>query len=182
MNFRSRSTGNRLIDAAIDVTPLVDMVFQLIIFLLISTTFKQKEFAFTLNLPTATEQEVVIEAERSTVYITTKGEYFYLEVAPEARPGGPPKPATPAMSLTELETRLRDLVQRDPRVALSVKAEESARYQCIINVVNLCYKVGLQRVYFPYQPVDGQPVAAPPPAGPAAAAPAPAGPAAGSAP
>ena len=62
MNFKSGG-GTRRIEAVVDITPLVDVVFLLIIFLLITTTFKKKEHAFSLDLPTATEKELIVTVQ-----------------------------------------------------------------------------------------------------------------------
>ncbi|MBM4356184.1 MAG: biopolymer transporter ExbD, partial [Deltaproteobacteria bacterium] len=50
MNLR-RGLKRRGVGAAIDITPLVDVVFNLLIFLLVSTTFKSQEQAFSIVLP-----------------------------------------------------------------------------------------------------------------------------------
>ncbi|MDY0322093.1 MAG: biopolymer transporter ExbD [Arcobacteraceae bacterium] len=44
-----------------DITPLVDVVFILLIFFIVSTVFKKDELALMLNLPTNTESSTKVE-------------------------------------------------------------------------------------------------------------------------
>ena len=47
-----------------DITPLVDVVFILLIFFIDSTVFKKDELALILNLPTASESATKIEEDQ----------------------------------------------------------------------------------------------------------------------
>ncbi|MDY0365015.1 MAG: biopolymer transporter ExbD [Arcobacteraceae bacterium] len=47
-----------------DITPLVDVVFILLIFFIVSTVFKKDELALILNLPTASESATKIEEDQ----------------------------------------------------------------------------------------------------------------------
>lgn len=167
MNFRG-GTRRRRVEALIDITPLVDVVFQLIIFLLISTTFKTKDYAFSLDLPTATEQDLVVRANQTTVFVGTDGKLFFLEVpagSPEAEQAAPREAAS--LSPEELEARLRELAVREPDAEISIKAQAETAYQRVVDVVNVARRAGLQRVVLPYQYVtpaaEGPPAAAPSP-------------------
>lgn len=51
MKKRTRESANP------DITPLIDVVFLLLIFFMVSTVFKKEEFALLLNLPTVEEGE-----------------------------------------------------------------------------------------------------------------------------
>lgn len=44
-----------------DITPLIDVVFILLIFFIVSSVFKKDEFALVLNLPTSTAQEIELK-------------------------------------------------------------------------------------------------------------------------
>ncbi len=63
-----------------DITPLIDVVFLLLIFFMVSTVFKKNELALLLNLPQASEGEAlknqkknfVIELNTETVAINGK--------------------------------------------------------------------------------------------------------------
>ena len=106
MNLRQgtqRSPG-----PGIDITPLVDVVFILLIFLLISTTFKNRENAFRILLPQASEKRAVVSAKRPTIYVTREGEMFlYVPTADgtEAVAGLPVRTLTSSNSASNASRR-----------------------------------------------------------------------------
>ena len=147
MNLRSRLA--RRDGAEINITPLVDVVFILLIFLLISTTFRTREHAFTIVLPKATEKRTLVSAKRPTVYVTREGAYYFY--TPDRAQGGEVE-GLPIKSLRDLQLRLEELRSRDPDTSISVKADSDTDYQKVMDVVNQCYRVGIERVSFPFQP------------------------------
>lgn len=67
-----------------DITPLVDVVFILLIFFIVSTVFKKDELALMLDLPSATESATQIEKnqlflELSTTQIAFRGKTTTIE-------------------------------------------------------------------------------------------------------
>jgi biopolymer transport protein ExbD len=62
-----------------DITPLIDVVFILLIFFIVSSVFKKDELALVLNLPTSTakeievkDKEIVIELNHDKLAISGK--------------------------------------------------------------------------------------------------------------
>ncbi|MFH1530404.1 MAG: biopolymer transporter ExbD [Pseudomonadota bacterium] len=149
MNLRQgtrRSPG-----PGIDITPLVDVVFILLIFLLISTTFKTRESAFRILLPKASETRAVVTAKRPTIYVTREGDMFLYVPAAD---GGDAVEGRPVGTLDELELRLERLKESNPGVGISVKADSATEYQRIMDVVNKCYLTGIEHVFFPFRPAQ----------------------------
>lgn len=56
----------------LDLTPLIDVVFILIIFFIVTSSFKQENFALNLTLPSATAKEIKIEQKQLTIEVTKK--------------------------------------------------------------------------------------------------------------
>lgn len=150
MRFRRRARS-RVTEGVIDITSLIDAAFILIIFLLISTTFKRKEHAFSVRLPTAAHKEIVVEVERNTVYVTKEGDLFYLAVTGRA----PSPDAAPAegrkVTPEELRQELEALVAKDPKTRLSIVAQKDTDYQHIISVMSEASRAGIQGVQLPYE-------------------------------
>ena len=72
MNFRSRQSD---VESEINLTPLIDVVFLLLIFFMVTTTFS-KEAQIKLQLPEATSAEKSDPDERVIlIQITEFGEY-----------------------------------------------------------------------------------------------------------
>ena len=83
MRFRPQRASRRL-DAAIDITSLVDVVFLLLIFLLVTTTFKRQEHAFPIELPTSAVEQITVTTDKTTVFIDQSGGVRLLVVPEDA--------------------------------------------------------------------------------------------------
>lgn len=59
----------------LNLTPLIDVVFLLLIFFMVSTTF-QKESEISLQLPKATDTETKTPDDRIEIVINAAGRYF----------------------------------------------------------------------------------------------------------
>jgi biopolymer transport protein ExbD len=154
MNFQ-KGLRLRRSTAAIDITPLVDVVFILLIFLLVSTTFKSQEHAFSIVLPVGDQQTRVTQVTRPTVFVTREGNYVLYT---PTKGSDAPVTGSRMLSLGELSQALRDLAATGGKeTAVNIKGDAKADYQQILDVVNECQRHGLQRVYFPYKKGERKP-------------------------
>lgn len=145
MKFRRR-LRNRSRSVTIDVTPMMDAAFILIIFLLITTAFKKKDHAFQIELPRATEQEVMVQKEGFSVFLTQKGDVF-LQGSGEVTPLADRSPLT-AEALVE---KLRPSLENDPDTPVNLVVDEGTEYQKIIRVINAMRKSGVSNLQLPYE-------------------------------
>ena len=60
-----------------DITPLIDVVFLLLIFFMVSTVFKKDELALLLNLPKTEKGESVEKNDKSIYIELSKNEVAY---------------------------------------------------------------------------------------------------------
>ena len=136
-------------NSAIDITPLVDIVFNLLIFLLLSTTFKTREESFSIVLPVGDQQTRVTRVSRPSVFITKDGEYILFVSGNDPEN---PTAGTGPVSLDTLSAELGRLARtKGLDLSISVRADGGTDYQSVMNVVNECYRHGIERVYFPYK-------------------------------
>lgn len=70
MMFRRQRTD----EVGVNLTPLIDVVFLLLIFFMVSTTFK-KESHISLNLPEASGEPAAAEVTQIEVIISANGDY-----------------------------------------------------------------------------------------------------------
>jgi len=152
MNFR-KGLRRRKSSVAIDITPLVDVVFNLLIFLLVSTTFKTQEQSFSIVLPVGDQKTQVTKVKRPTVFVTKVGEYILF------RPGedlAVPVKGTRQMSLQELSHSLGALARESgTETTVNIKGDADSSYQRILDVVNECQRHGIERVHFLYKREHG---------------------------
>jgi biopolymer transport protein ExbD len=114
------------------IAPLIDVVFLLLIFFLVATTFYEAEKDITLRLAQAAQGEdreqvsdiLVVNVRRSGVIV----------VREEVK------------TLAQLEQQLRTAKGDDPNVAVVVRCDRHAHYKHFIRVLDLCEKVGVTGV------------------------------------
>ena len=117
---------------AVNLTPMVDVVFLLIIFFLVGTKFYELEREISVRLPETSDarpltkppQEVIVNVDRDG-QITINREVFSQE------------------SLVSLLTAARS---RYPDQAVLVRGDRDARHQMIINVLGACVRAGIRRM------------------------------------
>lgn len=148
MAFR-RKTRSRLAEA-LDMTPLIDVVFLLLIFLLISTTFKKKQLAMELNLPRVGTQEYRIEGREHQIRVDAKGGMFLCPNEEMKESTDALKCSEPA-SQSELVERFKRLNKQFTGVRLGVYADSDVPYHFIARVVMAAMEAGID-LNLPYEP------------------------------
>jgi biopolymer transport protein ExbD len=149
-------------EAALDITPLIDVVFQLLLFLLVTTTFRANEHAFVIDLPTSTAENLTVTTDRTTVFLGADGSLHWLSVSPSTE--APPEPEN-ATSVTqeELHDRLAELYKKDPEASIAVRGEKTVSYQGLMDVVSLIQGSGFRQIWFPYEHAPATPAEPKPP-------------------
>lgn len=102
-----------------DITPLIDVVFLLLIFFMVSTVFKKEELALLLSLPQTQEGEsVAAQVEQLTIELSEE------ELAFNGR----------TLSLLELEEELKTITDKTRPV--DIRIDKSVRYEKIVEVLD----------------------------------------------
>lgn len=131
MNFRNR----RLDDVELNITPLIDVVFLLLIFFMVSTTF-ERESQINITLPEASEEVKEQEPLAIEVSVDARGEIYVNE-----------QKLVNAQLLTIREAlRIAAELGEDPQVIIS--ADENATHQTVIRVMDAARQLGLVRITF----------------------------------
>lgn len=131
MNLRPR---NRDV-FEINVIPLIDVMFMLVIFFVVSTTF-EKYSKININLPKASEERPETELEKVDIAVDARGNVFV---------GGQSLVNTQVMTIREA---LRDAVHdlKDPTVVISADAD--ATHQSVVRVMDAARQIGLVKITF----------------------------------
>ncbi|MFT7581094.1 MAG: biopolymer transport protein ExbD [Myxococcota bacterium] len=152
MNFRGARSRSRRAEATIEITSLIDVVFLLLIFLLVTTTFKKHEYAFVIELPTSSNEQVTVSTDKTTVFVTQDGDLFLLEVGGDSAGLDPPSlDKSSALTAEALEARLAQLKADNPDASIAVRGEKATSYQSFMGVIGLLQKVGFSNIWFPYE-------------------------------
>ena len=137
---RAKRAG--IIESALDLTPLIDVVFLLVIFLLISTTFKKKQLALEVNLPKVGASEFRVRGMEHQLRIDTKGS-MYLCPNQAVTESTDVLKCTAPTSRTKLTDAFRTLQEKYPGIRLGVYADAAVPYQEIVKVIAAATTVGM---------------------------------------
>jgi biopolymer transport protein ExbD len=116
--------------SSLDLTPLIDVVFQLIIFFLVATEFDSEDRELDVTLPKASEaRPLTAEPTEIFVGIDKDGNYFIKGKQ---------------VSLAELETQLREAKTNNPlSQSVVLRADKNVALDHAVAVMDLCNKVGI---------------------------------------
>src|ERR1051325_5318764 len=132
--MRRFSQKNQLVTLnEINITPLLDLAFVLLIIFIITTPLLEQ--SLKLNLPTG-------GAEKSTV---RKDQVRTIEVNPAG--GFVLKGKT--YNSVQLEALLAAEFQRDPQLAVYIRADTLETYGHVMEVVEICRKLAIKRLDLP---------------------------------
>ncbi len=128
---RRRSTG-------VDITPLIDVVFLLLIFFMVSTTF-ERETQITIELPEATgevsekpPQELDITIDRHGVFYVNKMEVINTRIE-------------------TLKTAMRKAVGDQRDIPVIINADAKTPHQSVMTVLDAASQLGLLHMTFTAQ-------------------------------
>lgn len=110
----------------INITPLVDLTFVLlIIFILLTTAAVQ---GIKVDLPSASSAKSLNEPKSRVIAVTNDG-----TISIDAVP----------VSLVELEGELRTSIASTPDLAIILRGDRAVQYDKVMQVLDLCSKVGV---------------------------------------
>lgn len=113
----------------INITPMVDLTFVLLLIFIIMTTAAVQ--GIQINLPQASNAPSLEEPKTKAVTIMADGTIF-LDTYP--------------VSMADLESRLASLYAADPSLPVVIKGDASVQYQLVIDVLDLVGKIGITQV------------------------------------
>ncbi len=114
----------------VPLTPLIDIIFNLLIFFLVATTFYSEERDLKVRLPEG-DQGTLIETNDGTLVINVRGTGVMVV-------------ADRILDMGELEQQLRTLVAAKAAAAkVEIRGDTDARHGVIMGVMNLCRKTGI---------------------------------------
>lgn len=100
----------------IDLTSLIDVIFMLLIFFILTMSFTQK--ALDIELPESKHSQQVKRDSVMCVIVTLSGEYFYKEKR---------------ISIEDIDESL----SLDPKLELEVRADANAPFEKVLKLVDL---------------------------------------------
>lgn len=123
--FGARKKGKALIN----ITSLIDVLFLLLIFLMVSSTFLEQP-GIQLELPEA-KSSVLVEQKEFTLFVSRNGTLFLNDSE---------------ISLEGLETRIREALPGMKDRFLILKADKDVNYGLVVEVMDAVKNSGLKKL------------------------------------
>lgn len=118
---------------SIDMTPIIDMVFLLLIFFLVATTFHQTEREMQIALPVAS----------SAAPISALLQELVINVDVEGRIIIAGRRVDPQ----DLKVMIAEAVALNPQQKVTVRGDRSTAYANVVAVLDVCKAAGVQEPY-----------------------------------
>lgn len=116
----------------LDLTPMIDIVFLLIIFFMVGTQFTEMERQYDIKLPTVTDAKPLTNLpDDIVVNVQQNGE---VSVNGENK------------NLSELEVTLKTAKQNFPGQAVVIRGDATGPYQNVMNILEICHRVKIRSV------------------------------------
>ncbi len=130
MNLRR---GRRSEEPELNLTPLIDVVFLLLIFFMVTTTFMD-EAGLEITLPEAEQDPEDAAPERLEIGITAEGEFFVA--------GDP----LVNRELDTLVQALEDALAGEDFAGIVIRADADAPHRAVVRALDGAGRVGIDRV------------------------------------
>lgn len=111
-----------------ELTPLIDVVFLLLIFFMVSSVFKKEELALLLNLPKS-EQGKASEAKSKTLLIELSGENIAIDGK--------------KISIEELNDSLKDV---EKKTLINLRVDGEVKYNRLVKILDSLQKNKLENL------------------------------------
>lgn len=143
MNFRAKPHET----PEVGLTPLIDVVFLLLIFFMVSTTFR-KESDFDIELPEATQQSSLVKKRQLEIVVDVRGHY-----AVNGR-------VLDDTSLEVLKSAIQTAVGEDKKLPVVIRADAQTEHQAVVKVMDAAGQLGFHQLgIVTMQAATGQPPA-----------------------
>jgi len=128
MNFKRKSKNKLNAISALDLTPMIDVVFNLLIFFAVSLNFVATSGGINVNLPEASSAKP-IKTENITINLSKNGKmYFNNEVATKE----------------EIKNKLKEV--KDKKSLIIIRADNDVKHGKVVEAMDLAKIEGFSKL------------------------------------
>ena len=131
-------------DVDINLTPLIDVVFLLLIFFMVSTTFKQ-ESSITINLPEASSEKPVAQDNLIEISIDEQGRFFINQAQ------------VVNTRLATVKRALEKIVAGRKNLIVVISADAKTPHQSVVTAMDAARQAGLLNLSIATRRPQGSP-------------------------
>ena len=136
MNYASKARRG---PPRVDMTPLIDIIFQLVLFFMVSTTFVTTP-GIQVDLPRSSAQTILRDQQDVNIWVTDTGAVYVDRET---------------VSWDELTALLRKAAEDDPNTMVIIKADTGVDHGRVVAVMDLARARGLSRLAIATEPNEG---------------------------
>ena len=118
------------LDYIVDITPLVDVVFLMLIFFMVSTTFNVSS-SLKLDLPSSKATAQQKEVKQVTISINADGQFYVQDEAVED---------------ADLRKRILNVSKGDPNIRVVLRADADARHKRVVQVLDTLRGLNMSKI------------------------------------
>ena len=122
-------------ELVVNITSLIDVIFILLIFFMVSTQFKRS--SLPLDLP---QSEDTTQEQNTTKVLAVTANAIELDGS--------------AITLETLQATLATLYEQNPELALSLECERTVDFERIVQILTKIQAVGISRIGIVHDPLD----------------------------
>ena len=118
---------------SLSMTPLIDIVFLLLIFFLVTTRFSEEDHELEVMLPTASEAKpLVVKPKEIFINIDSDGGYFI---------------GSAKIDLEKMESMLAEADVNNPTgQTVIIRADRRCAWDAVVDAINTCQRAGIHDV------------------------------------
>ena len=119
--------------SSLSMTPLIDIVFLLLIFFLVTTRFSEEDHELEVMLPTASEAKpLVVKPKEIFINVDQEGEYFI---------------GRDKIDLEKMESMLADADVNNPTgQTVIIRADRRCEWDAVVAAINAAQRAGIHDV------------------------------------
>ncbi len=134
MSFGGRSAAKRSDEPSFQMAPMIDIVFMLLIFFLVATSFQKFESKLDADLPQQEEQDPEEEPPRQVIVKVTASGLLVNDV---------PK------KKMQFFREMRRLIDYDPNQFIFIDGSDDAYHEDVIEIFDECNRMGVDVTIIP---------------------------------
>lgn len=122
--------GNRAEGIQIDITPIVDTVFNLMIFFALSMNFMLNP-GIKVDLPESSVEEIIQKEKEVTVSVTKEGNIMV---------------DSNSVSLDQLFGELKKISDKNPQAVIVIQADKNVSHGRVVQIMDVARSSGIKRI------------------------------------
>ena len=130
MNCRQKASSND--GEIINISSMLDVMFILIIFFLVTTTFKEEEIDHMVNLPVDAKNQSLTQSTGNLIKINIRKSGAYVLMGKQ-------------VTEEQISDWMKTEVEKKPDIKVLIRSDQDAKHLYLANVMSICRHVGVPR-------------------------------------